>query len=107
MKGQHKSELPIEKLYYSIGEVAEELGVASSAIRFYEERFGIQQHRSHITNKRSYTRSEIERLGTIVRLVTYLHLDCAIEIYKSGKSERFLSVVQPESFEGGTPMFIA
>jgi len=55
----------IAKLYYSIGEVSQELGVRSSNVRFWCKEIGIKPSRSHITNNRRFTREDIELLHKV------------------------------------------
>lgn len=62
-------ERPVEKLYWSIGEVAEELGVANSSIRYWEKEFGTITPKRTTKGDRLYTRKEIEQFRAIQRLV--------------------------------------
>lgn len=62
-------EKTIEKLYWSIGEVAEQLGVNTSLIRYWEKEFGSIRPKRTNRGDRSYTRKEIEHLRTIQHLV--------------------------------------
>lgn len=62
-------ERPVEKLYFSIGEVAEELGVANSSIRYWEKEFGMSAARRTGKGDRQYTRKEIEQFRRIQHLV--------------------------------------
>lgn len=59
----------MEKLYFSIGEVAEELGVANSSIRYWEKEFGMSAARRTGKGDRQYTRKEIEQFRRIQHLV--------------------------------------
>lgn len=59
----------IEKLYWTIGEVADELGVNNSTIRFWEKEFGMSAARRTGKGDRLYTRKEIEHLQRIQHLV--------------------------------------
>lgn len=59
----------IEKLYFTIGEVADELGVNTSNIRFWEREFGTISPKRTNRGDRLYTRKEIEQLRTIQHLV--------------------------------------
>lgn len=60
---------PIEKSYYSIGEVAELLGVSQSLIRFWETEFDQLQPKKNRKGNRMYTPANIEQLRTIYHLV--------------------------------------
>ena len=62
-------ERPVEKLYWSIGEVATELGVNTSLIRFWEKEFGTLRPRRTERGDRKYTRREIDHLKQIQHLV--------------------------------------
>lgn len=59
----------IEKSYYSIGEVAELLGVSQSLIRFWETEFEQLQPKKNRKGNRMYTPANIEQLRTIYHLV--------------------------------------
>lgn len=62
-------EKTVGKLYWSIGEVAAELGVNSSLIRYWEKEFdGITPRRTG-RGDRLYTRKDIEFLARIKHLV--------------------------------------
>ena len=61
-------ERPIEKLYFSIGEVADELGVNTSQIRYWEKEFGMLRPRRDSKGDRKFTQDDIRKL----RLVHYL-----------------------------------
>lgn len=62
-------EKTIEKLYYSIGEVAEELGVATSLIRFWESEFDIIKPKKNRKGNRQFTREDIKNVRLIFHLV--------------------------------------
>jgi DNA-binding transcriptional MerR regulator len=59
----------IEKFYFSIGEVAEMLGVNASLIRFWEKNFDIIQPRKNKKGTRFYTKEDIDNLKLIYHLV--------------------------------------
>ena len=61
-------EKPIEKLYYSIGEVAKTLNVNVSLIRFWEKEFDILQPKKNKKN-RMFTVTDFENLKLIYHLV--------------------------------------
>lgn len=62
-------EKEIEKLYYSIGEVAEMFNVAPSLIRFWETEFeGIQPKKNRKGN-RQFTKEDIDQVKLIYHLV--------------------------------------
>lgn len=62
-------EKEIEKLYYSIGEVAEIFGVAPSLIRFWETEFDVIKPKKNRKGNRQFTREDIENVRTIYHLV--------------------------------------
>ena len=59
----------IEKKYYSIGEVAEELDVATSLIRFLESEFDIIKPKKNRKGNRQFTKEDIENVKIIYHLV--------------------------------------
>jgi len=62
-------EKEIEKLYYSIGEVAEIFNVAPSLIRFWETEFEIIQPKKNRKGNRQFTKEDIENVRLIYHLV--------------------------------------
>ena len=62
-------EKEIEKIYFSIGEVAERFGVATSLIRFWESEFSILHPKKNKKGNRQYTKNDIEILKLIYHLV--------------------------------------
>ena len=58
-----------EKLYYSIGEVAAMLGVATSLIRFWETEFPHIRPKKNTKGDRRYVKKEIEDIRVIYQLV--------------------------------------
>lgn len=62
-------EKEIEKLYYSIGEVAELFNVAPSLIRFWESEFDIIKPKKNRKGNRQFTREDITNVRTIYHLV--------------------------------------
>lgn len=62
-------EKEIEKLYYSIGEVAEQFNVAPSLIRFWETEFDILQPKKNRKGNRQFTREDIDQIHLIYHLV--------------------------------------
>ena len=59
------------KLYYTIGEVAEMLGISTSNIRYWESEFPHIKPKMNQSGKRAYTDKNIEA----VRLIQYLLRD--------------------------------
>jgi DNA-binding transcriptional MerR regulator len=62
-------EKEIEKIYYSIGEVADMFNVAPSLIRFWESEFEIIQPKKNRKGNRQFTREDIDNVRTIYHLV--------------------------------------
>ena len=62
-------EKEIEKLYYSIGEVAEIFNVAPSLIRFWESEFDLIQQKKNRKGNRQFTVEDINNVRTIYHLV--------------------------------------
>ena len=62
-------EKPIEKLYYSIGEVAKALNVNVSLVRFWEKEFDILQPKKNKKGNRMFTATDFENLKLIFHLV--------------------------------------
>ena len=62
-------EKEIEKKYYTIGEVADELGVATSLIRFWESEFDIIRPKKNRKGNRQFTKNDIKHVKLIYHLV--------------------------------------
>ena len=62
-------EKTIEKLYYSIGEVAKTLNVNVSLVRFWEKEFDILQPKKNKKGNRMFTAADFENLKLIFHLV--------------------------------------
>ena len=62
-------EKEIEKLYYSIGEVADIFNVAPSLIRFWESEFEIIKPKKNRKGNRQFTKEDIDSVRTIYHLV--------------------------------------
>jgi DNA-binding transcriptional MerR regulator len=62
-------EKEIEKLYYSIGEVAEIFNVAPSLIRFWESEFDIIKPKKNRKGNRQFTKEDIDNVRVIYHLV--------------------------------------
>jgi DNA-binding transcriptional MerR regulator len=62
-------EKQIEKLYYSIGEVAEIFGVNTSLIRFWEKEFTIIKPKKNRKGNRMFTQKDLDNLRIIYHLV--------------------------------------
>ena len=62
-------ERTVEKMYWSIGEVADQLGVNTSLIRYWEKEFASLRPKRTGKGDRMYTKKEIEQLQQIQHLV--------------------------------------
>ena len=62
-------EKKVEKLYYSIGEVADMFHVNSSLIRFWEKEFDIIKPKKNKKGNRFFTQQDIENIRLIYHLV--------------------------------------
>ncbi|CAG5079353.1 MerR family transcriptional regulator [Parvicella tangerina] len=60
---------PIEKLYYSIGEVAKMFDVNTSLIRFWEKEFDIIKPNKNKKGNRLFTKEDVENFHLIYHLV--------------------------------------
>lgn len=62
-------EKEIEKRYFTIGEVASELGVATSLIRFWEREFSIIKPKKNRKGNRQFTQQDLKSVKLIYHLV--------------------------------------
>ena len=62
-------EKPIEKLYYSIGEVADIFEVNVSLLRFWEKEFNILKPKKNKKGNRMFTTKDLDNLKIIYHLV--------------------------------------
>jgi DNA-binding transcriptional MerR regulator len=62
-------EKEIEKLYYSIGEVAEMLEVNTSLLRYWEKEFEILKPKKNGKGDRFFTKADIDDIKLIYHLV--------------------------------------
>lgn len=60
---------PVEKLYYSIGEVAEMFDVNTSLIRFWEKEFDIIKPKKNKKGNRMFTKQDVDNFHIIFHLV--------------------------------------
>jgi DNA-binding transcriptional MerR regulator len=62
-------ERQVEKLYYSIGEVAKMFDVNTSLIRFWEKEFDVIKPKKNKKGNRFFTKQDIDNLHLIYHLV--------------------------------------
>lgn len=58
-----------EKLYYSIGEVADMLGEQTSAVRYWEKEFVVLKPRKNKKGNRMFTPKDVENIKIIHQLL--------------------------------------
>ena len=85
---------PIEKLYYSIGEVAKMFDVNTSLIRFWEKEFDIIKPNKNKKGNRLFTKADVENFHLIYHLVKErgYTLQGAKDKIKGNKEEHFESL---------------
>ena len=62
-------EFKIEKVFYSIGEVAEMFDLQTSTLRYWEQEFQVLKPKRNRKGTRYYTKKDIETLRLIYHLV--------------------------------------
>ena len=60
---------PVEKLYYSIGEVSKMFDVNTSLIRFWEKEFDIIKPKKNKKGNRMFTKQDLDNFHIIFHLV--------------------------------------
>ncbi len=60
---------PIEKKYFTIGEVAKSLGEATSLIRFWETQFDFIKPKKNKKGNRKYTQDDLKKIKLVHHLV--------------------------------------
>lgn len=80
------------KLYYSIGEVAEMLGEAPSVLRFWETEFDCIRPVKNRRGMRNYTEHDIE----LLRRIKYLTRDCGYTLEGAREQMRQRPVEDPK-----------
>jgi DNA-binding transcriptional MerR regulator len=80
---------PIEKLYFTIGDVAKKFGVATSLIRYWEQEFENIRPKKNSRGNRKYTKEDVKEIETVYHLVKEkgYTLQGARELIDSRKSE--------------------
>jgi len=64
-----RSRKNVEKMYFTIGEVAEMFDVSTSLIRFYENEFDIIKPRRNKKGNRLFTKADVDNFHLIFNLV--------------------------------------
>ena len=91
------SSKPIEKRFFSITEVAQEVGENASVLRYWEKEFRQLNPRTNARGKRFYTRKDIELIAEIRALVR----DQGFTI--DGARKALSGEVAPKAAASGTP----
>ncbi len=99
------SEKRVEKLYYSIGEVADMFDVNTSLIRFWEKNFTIIKPKKNKKGNRLFTKADIENFKLIYHLVKEQRLTLEgarkrLEENKEGTINNFEVVESLKSIRG-------
>ena len=81
----------MDKLYYSIGEVAAKLGVAPSVLRFWETEFDCIRPVKNRRGTRSYTAHDIE----LLQRIHYLTRDCGYTLEGAREQMRQRTLEDP------------
>ena len=63
-----KQDILATKIYFSIAEVSNMLGISESKIRFWEKQFSIISPKRNTGNRRIYTKKDIDNLKLIYHL---------------------------------------
>lgn len=88
------TEKPIERLYFHLPEVAKALGCNASAVRYWEREFDLDTTRNRKGDRR-LTVKEIGQIALISRLVKWFHIEKAKQIYRAGKAEQVMDILEP------------
>ncbi len=80
--------IPAEKLYFTIGDVASIFNVNTSLIRFWESEFPMLKPHKNIRGERKFTRKDLSIIAQIYKLVKEegFTLDGARKHFKSSKT---------------------
>ena len=60
---------PVQKMFYSIGEVAKMFDVNTSLVRYWEKEFDIIKPKKNAKGNRMFTKNDLENLKIIFHLV--------------------------------------
>jgi DNA-binding transcriptional MerR regulator len=95
-------ERPIEKLYYSIGEVAEMFKVNTSLIRYWEKEFDVIKPKKNKKGNRFFTLTDVENFHLIYNLVKErgMTLKGAQQKMKENREETMQSFEVIQSLKG-------
>ena len=101
-------EQKIEKLFYSIGEVADMFGVNTSLIRYWEREFDIIKPQRNKKGNRLFTKKDVENFYIIYNLVKErkMTLDGAKKKLKENKEDTINNIEVVRSLESIKQMLI-
>ncbi|MDR3367514.1 MAG: MerR family transcriptional regulator [Prevotellaceae bacterium] len=98
----------IEKIYFSIGEVADMFGVNTSLIRFWEREFDIIKPNKNKRGNRLFTQKDVDNFRIIYHLVKEegLTLDGARKRLKSKMTDEEINLEIVKSLENIRAMLL-
>lgn len=101
-------EQKIEKLFYSIGEVADMFGVNTSLIRYWEREFDIIKPQRNKKGNRLFTKKDVENFYVIYNLVKErkMTLDGAKKKLKENKEDTINNIEVVRSLESIKQMLL-
>jgi DNA-binding transcriptional MerR regulator len=99
----------LEKIYFSIGEIAEMFGVNTSLIRFWEREFDIIKPQKNKKGNRLFTQKDVDSFRIIYHLVKEegMTLDGARRRLKSKKTGEEINLEIVKSLENIKDMLLA
>jgi DNA-binding transcriptional MerR regulator len=104
-------EKEIEKLYYSIGEVAKMFEVNTSHIRFWSKEFDVIKPATNKKGNRLYTKADLDNLKKIYHLVKekgFTLRGAKVELKEERKRDREQHVLPPQQYTiASTPPVIS
>ena len=101
-------EKEIEKIYYTIGEVAEMFQVNTSHIRFWSNEFDVIKPSTNKKGNRLYTQSDIENLKKIYHLVKekgFTLKGAKVELKKAASAPKVVAEPAPAKLENQPNLF--
>lgn len=101
-------ERKIEKLYYTIGEVADMFSVNTSLIRFWEKEFDVIKPKRNKKGNRLFTKEDVDNFYIIFHLVKEkgLTLDGARKKMKENKEDTINNFEIVKTLEGIKAMLL-
>jgi DNA-binding transcriptional MerR regulator len=87
-------EKEIEKIYWTIEEAADIVGVETSHIRFWQGEIGFKVKRIGTRQDRRFKRVDLEMLSCVKTLCGHFHLATVKRIFESGRVSEALEFVE-------------